>query len=384
MDLQKIGILSFATQAEGFSGAVKKSPQDFVVQEISAGGEIASLTPDPTLIEHSSEYTDFTLAKTNWDQHIILKKIANRVGVSRKRLHYAGTKDKFAITAQRISAWKLSAQQLASVKIKDCLIGDFSASDKRLELGDLWGNRFSIFVRDVSLSEKELSARLKEFSSELKKLGGIPSFFGEQRFGMRFNNHLIGKELLRGNLELACKHFLTDTIETELPDGKQAREFLAENWGSFSEAISKYPNYMRFERALLNHLIQFPNDFVGAFKKLHKNNYKMFTHAYQSHIFNLELSGRIKSGDLSGEMNLVGYNSDLSGFQLAILEKDGLTKETLRIKSFPEASISGSKRKCIAEIKNFSYLIENNSLKLSFDLEKGSYATVLLHELLKE
>lgn len=381
MDLQKIGILNLATKTKGITGKIKQKPEDFVVQEISASGEVASLNPNPTPVEHDSEYTDFTLAKTNWDQHVLLKKIAARVGVSRKRLHYAGTKDKFAITSQRISAWKIPAQKLASVQIKDCLIGDFSASGTRLELGDLWGNRFTIYVRDIS--ENSLLV-LGNFSKELEKLGGIPNFFGEQRFGMRYNNHIIGKYLLTGDIESAIKSFLTDTIESELPDGKQAREFLAENWGSFSEAISKYPKYMRFERALLNHLINFPNDFVGAFKKLHKNTYKMFTHAYQSYIFNLELSPYIKSGNLPAELNLAGYNSDLSDFQLSILEKDGLSKEKLRINSFPEASISGSKRKCIAEIKHFSYSIEKNSLKFNFDLEKGAYATVLLYELLQE
>ena len=250
-----------------------------------------------------------------------------------------------------------------------------------MELGDLWGNRFTIIVRDTSADKQKLS----DFSGEIKKLGGIPNFFGEQRFGMRLNNHLIGKALLLDYFESAVKQFLTSTIEDELPEGRQGREFLAANWGSFSEAISKYPDYMRFERALLNHLINYPKDYVGAFKKLHKNTYKMFTHAYQSHLFNLELSHKIQNNEsLDGEINLVGYNSELNDFQNNIIQKDGLSKEKFRIKSFPEASISGAKRKCIAEVRNFSSALENNNLNLTFELEKGAYATVLLHELTKE
>src|SRR3989344_8430612 len=381
MDLQKIGILSFATRTSGVSGVIKKSPEDFIVQEILSDKKVSSLEPKPDLIESNSEYTNFTLVKTNWDQMVLLRKIASRIGVSRKRLHYAGTKDKFAITSQRISAWRISPQQLASVQIKDCKIGDFSPSDTCLDLGDLWGNRFTIIVRDTSADKQ----KILDFSKEIKKLGGIPNFFGEQRFGMRLNNHLIGKALLLDYFESAVKQFLTSTIEDELPEGKQAREFLAANWGSFSEAIAKYPNYMRFERALLNHLINFPKDYVGAFKKLHKNTYKMFTHAYQSHLFNLELSYKIQNNEsLDGEINLVGYNSELNDFQADLIQKDGLSKEKFRIKSFPEASISGAKRKCIAEVRNFSSALENNNLNLTFELEKGAYATVLLHELTKE
>ncbi len=384
MDLSKIGITQFATHSNGIGGAIKKNPEDFVVQEISLSGKIASLNPNPAPIEHSSEFTEFTLAKNNWNQAVLLKKISDNARVSKKRLHFAGTKDKFALTAQRISAWKVPASQLSRISIKDCKIGDFSGEDKRLELGDLWGNKFAILVREIKLPQTEIISRVEEFLSEIRKLGGLPNFFGEQRFGIRFNNHLIGKKLLQNDLEGAIKEFLAGTDENELEEGRSARTFLAENWGSFNIALKKYPIYMRFERALLNHLVQFPKDYVGAFKKLHKNTYKLFTHAFQAHAFNLELSQKIKNNQhLKNPGTLIGYNTELNDFQKIFLEKENITKEQLKISSFPEASISGGPRKFLAEIKDISYRIEEKNLKISFDLEKGAYATVFLHELMK-
>jgi len=384
MDSSKIGITEFATSTEGIGGIIKKQPEDFVVQEILLSNEVASLEPNPIPKEQNSEYTEFTLVKNNWNQAILLKKISAKIGVSKKRLYFAGTKDKFALTAQRISAWKVSPSFLSKVSIKDCKIGDFSPSDKRLELGDLWGNRFTILIREINLPKKEIVSRVESFLSELKKLGGLPNFFGEQRFGMRLNNHIIGKKILQNDIEGAIKSFLTDTAENELEQGKAARIFLSENWGRFNEALKNYPIYMRFERALLNHLVQFPNDYVGAFKKMHKNTYKLFTHAFQAHIFNQGLSDKIKNKKtLKKEGSLVGYGIELNDFQKEILEKEGITKEQLKVSSFPEASISGGPRKFLAEIKNISYSIEKNSLKMSFDLEKGAYATVFLRELMK-
>ena len=385
MDLSKIGITEFATKTPGFTGTIKGRPDDFIVQEISLNREAASLEPNPAQIENSSEFTEFTLVKNNWNQAILLKKISERSSVSKKRLHYAGTKDKFAITAQRISAWRVPVSQLAKISIKDCKIGDFTGAENRLELGDLWGNRFTILIRNLTLSAEELTVRVDNFLAEIKKLGGLPNFFGEQRFGIRFNNHIVGKFLLQNDLENAIKAFLTGTIENELEPGRSARIFLAENWGSFREAINKYPVYMRFERALLNHLINYPNDYVGAFKNLHKNTYKIFTHAFQSHAFNLELSNKIKNNEpLNAETSLIGYNTELNNFQKEFLEKENLSKTQLKISSFPEASISGGPRKFLAEIKNISYSVSENTLKLSFDLGKGAYATVFLYELMKQ
>ena len=379
MNYSTFGITQHATKSPGFSGKFKQEPIDFIVQEILTDGSVANLEPDPAIKELNSEYIKFTLVKRDWNQDTVLRNIASFCGVSRKRVTYAGTKDKFALTAQKISAWKIPAERLANFRTKDIKIGDFEAFDKKLALGDLWGNRFTIKITGVE-NPKEAAKSCKETFKELEKLGGLPNFFGQQRFGMRRNNHIIGKYLLQGKMEDACKVFLTATTDEEKPEGKEAREDLAKNWGTFKQ----FPRFMRFENALINQLIQHPADFVGAFKRLSKNIYKIFTHAYQSNIFNQLLSEKLETGEsLAGEGNLVGYDSELTEKEISILENDNLTQKDLRIQQFPEASVSGGTRHWLAEIKNFSVESGDNSVTVKFDLEKGAYATVLLRELLK-
>ncbi|MFO7872843.1 MAG: tRNA pseudouridine(13) synthase TruD [Candidatus Undinarchaeales archaeon] len=377
---KRIGVTTFFTKTEGAGGEIKENPKDFIVQEIPEEGNPVSLEPSPEIPEGEGDQTRFTLVKRDWNQSKILQKISRRCGVSRKRFSYAGTKDKYALTAQRISAWKVGPGTLSKISFKDCKIGDFSFAKDRLELGDLWGNRFTI-----TLSGPKNPENAEKTIKKLKKAGGIPNFFGRQRFGIRLNNHLVGKEMFRENLGKAVRIFLTGTIESEGEEGRKARQKLEKNWPDFKQALKDFPNYMRFERAVLDRLNRYPKDYVGAFKQLPKFLYKIFTHSYQSYIFNLILSEKIeKNESLDGEGNLVGYDSDLTERELELLEKDGLQQTDLRINSFPEASVKGSRRPYLAKVKNLKSKKENSDIILNFDLEKGAYATVLLREIIKQ
>lgn len=381
-DYKKIGITSYFTKSKGIKGIVKEKPEDFVVQEISEDGKIADLEPSTSykLPVTSLPYTHFTLVKKHWDEARLLKKISQQLGVSRKRFSFAGTKDKDALTSQRVSAWKIFPEQLSKVTLSDCKIGDFEQNNKQIEFGKLLGNRFTITLRNVN---KKAEPQLKKFLEEIKKYRGIPNFFGEQRFGIRLNNHMIGKKLLQNNAKEAMKIFLTETSASDSPEVKKARKFLEKNWGNFSGALKIFPRRMYFELMVLNHLVKYPNDYVNAFKKLPKMTYKMFVHAYQSYLFNKILSEKLKNNKKSKEGNLIGYNSKLTKNEKELLKKEKLVQKNFRIRIFPEASVSGGRRKFISEVRDLSYEFLENNLILKFSLEKGAYATILLRELIK-
>ncbi|MAF89118.1 MAG: tRNA pseudouridine(13) synthase TruD [Euryarchaeota archaeon] len=377
--MKNIGILAYATKSKGIGGTIKELPEDFMVQEIQEDRSTSSFEPSkelPKSSEEVKEYTHFTLVKRDWNQEQILKRVARRLEISRKRFSTSGTKDKKALTAQKVSAWKISPKELLNVRIKDCELGDFSYSSEKIELGDHWGNRFTVKLLGASGSPEKTLKELEEF-------GGIPNFFGEQRFGLRLNNHIVGKHILEGNIESAVHEFLAGTGERESEEGRKARETLAENWGDFGKALKEFPVYMRFERALLDHLNIHPNDYVGAFKKLSKQTYKFFTHAYQSYLFNIILSERINNGsNLDGSSNILGYESEPDEAESTLLEKEGLNLKDFKVSQFPEASVRGDIRTHLAEIGNLSWEDEKD-INLGFDLRKGAYATILLREVQK-
>jgi tRNA pseudouridine13 synthase len=178
---------------------IKQVPEDFVVREI--------FEKQPRREGWKSEdeaYVWFNLTKRNYDLFRCLKTLSRRLGVSPKRFGYAGTKDKRAVTTQKISVWNVPVERLKAVRLKDIELSNFEEAKERINLGDLKANEFEITVRNIEANEKE---RIERNLESIKKNGFI-NFFGEQRFGNRGNTHLVGREILRNNLKEAVWLYL--------------------------------------------------------------------------------------------------------------------------------------------------------------------------------
>jgi len=270
-------------------------------------------------------------------------------------------------------------------------------------------------------------------------LGGVPNFFGHQRFGTtRPVTHLVGKAIVKGDLEDAALTFLTYSTAHENPEVKEVRDELHET-RDFKEALSGFTERFRYERLMLRHLVGFPSDFAGALRQLPLRLRMLFVEAYQSFLFNKFLSERIhrnskwstvdvgdyvvalderglpmKSGKVVTTELLsavsstvasakacvavpfVGFEQPLSqGAQGEIEEKvladEGTSPEVFKCASMPELANRGGLRTVLAPLIDFDPAnpIENTAhpeeceLRLTFSLRKGSYATVPLREFMK-
>lgn len=386
----------FYTKTHGIGGRLRQRIEDFIVEEIPINKK-----------DENGEYTIFWLEKFNWDTQQALRAIAKKLHVSAKRFGIAGTKDKRALTKQRVSLWDPKIEllkTLESLKIKDLKIYGFERGEK-LNLGDSGGNKFLITIRDISLSEEGTRKRLNSIFSEVKL--GMPNFFGPQRFGeVRVLTHLVGKEILKENFEAAVKIYLCKIFDGEPEDAKEARKFLAENWGeqkSYLEALKIFPRRLRYERAMLDYLHKNPKDFAGALRRLPKRLRKMFLNAVQAEIFNKiakkniieakEKNRIIKNKNIP----LVGFNTVLNEKNrvhkkiIEIMKNEGIGQSDFLMKGMPELRCSGSERNLLLKPKNIKIIKvfddECNPIKravqISFELPAGSYATVFLREITK-
>ncbi len=357
---------------------LKQLPEDFIVEEII---EIP--------LEKAGNQTYFWLTKRNWTTENALRVISRKLHTSPRRFKFAGTKDKIAITKQLVSAFKIPANVLQNIKLKDISIEIAGFGEAPVSLGTLKGNKFDITIRDIK--PKEIT-KLEKNLQKIKK-AGFRNYFGEQRFG-KGNTHVIGKFILQGKLEPAVKEVICFAGEKERDDVKAAKTFAAQHWKDWQKILEGFPMHLHLERDLLIWLARpsNQNDFAGALRVLPKHIRKLYVHAYQSWLWN---SALLSLKVTRGSLQVPGYETKLGkdAFSKAIkklLDRDDLTLESFKCVRIPEIAVEGESRMAVVKPKKLKLAAEEadelnpgkKKLKISFELPKGSYATVLLEELL--
>jgi tRNA pseudouridine13 synthase len=440
--LEKImGIEAYVTQSPGIGGKIRQLLDDFMVEELLVDGLLAEVSPPTGTWEPSGKgrYLICVLVKRRWDTFLAVREVAEKLRINPKRIRFAGIKDTKALTAQHISLQNVSPNRVSEVKIKDVRVYPQRFSRERMYSQLIKGNRFQITIRDIDHSPSVVEDRVKNVQEEIVKLGGVPNFFGHQRFGtIRPNTHRVGKYLTMGNAEKAALAFLAEPTEKEHPKARKARQQLQDTW-DFQEALEIFPRFLRYERFMLGHLAKYPRDFVGAFRELPRRLRKLFVQAYQSYLFNRFLSERVRRGiplyepqvgdyviklDVHGlpteEQNKVtaqnlqameeavkegklGLAAPLIGtkqppskgiqgeIEQEILETENVAPENFKLSFMPEAIAEGRVREILnpvwklrlEEMVADSENTGKQTLKLGFTLNRGSYATVVLREFMK-
>ncbi len=427
---KEIGIEVYITDTDGIDGRMRKRVSDFVVEELLPNKQnVRALINNPPK-GNTGNFTHFIIKKVNWATIEAIKAIARRLKVSYKRFSYAGIKDKRAIAFQRLSIWKVFPKDLESRPVKNIEV--LAAWRERLpvKIGELWGNRFKIKVRNVSEGANSLITKTKE---QLDCFGGFPNFFGHQRFGVhRPITHIIGKYMIQGDYENAIKEFLSKVFPLEGEDAKIARNTLAETW-NYNKVIHLFPDRLKTEKRIINYLINHKDDFKGAFESLPSSIQKIFIHGYQSFIFNKSLSYRIKKkmfnvmpGDVLLQTNeygipikypyvatekniekvteavkkrrlvlagpVIGYKSIIpentwGDYIKSVLKKESITKERFKEIEFREIDARGTYRPLFlpVEWENIEKIKEDEEIvyKFTFSLQRAAYATIVMREFMK-
>lgn len=276
-----LGMDYYASDAEGIGGRLRSTAEDFLVEEIPLEKK---QTNGPFLI--------CRLTKKNWELQHAVKEIAKRLGISHRRIGWAGTKDRNAITTQWISLYNVTPGQAAAVYLKDISLESLTQSNEGLSLGDLQGNRFDIVIRDPDMAD--LASRVRSISETVA--AGVPNYFGLQRFGaIRPVTHRVGEWILKGDYEQAVLMYIGMEFPGEPDESKAIRSAFSATRDP-APALHALPVQMNYERAMLHHLVECPGDYAGALQVLPPKLLSMFVSAFQSYLFNLALSRRIDDG----------------------------------------------------------------------------------------
>ncbi len=373
------------SSSEGIGGKIRERIEDFIVEELQ----------DESLSAPDGEHTHFTLEKRNWDTITALREIARASGVSYKRFGFAGNKDRRAVTKQRISAWHVEEERLRNIRLPGISLYDFSRNCSRITLGSLRGNRFVATIRKTRLKEQELVEALNSTKRELGSVGA-PNYFGYQRFGTtRPNTHLVGRMIVKGDLESAVNTYLGFPYETESPPCREARNYYDQTH-DISGALKLYPRRLTYERSMLVALESRPLDYAGALRRLPTTLRRLLVHAFQAYLFNKNLS-RLFQCEIDPRkvpIRLLGSQSEFSSGILGEIEKSLLAEEEISLRDFqlgkmPELGVEGSARAGVVDVAPEVSLPRGHSIgdgdlvDVRFDLPKASYATTILREFMK-
>ncbi|CCW63300.1 unnamed protein product [Phytomonas sp. EM1] len=241
-------------------------------------------------------FLHFTLYKENLDSMHAFRTMAKHLHLSTRQFQYCGTKDKRAVTTQRVAIRDMEPEKLASVNRMSfgprCVVkvGSFQEEVTGLKLGEACGNYFQIALRLHPCSPKITDAQLALVKAALERKGVI-NYFGPQRFGTtEMLTSDVGFMLLRGEY----KEGIEAIFQSKACIDPRIREILPLiRAKDYEGALEKLPSYCFHERDILKHLSNYPNDYIGTLQVIPRTLGMLYFHAVQSLIWNRMVSRRL-------------------------------------------------------------------------------------------
>ena len=385
IDLE-IGISVYSTDFTGCGGKIRTTFEDFQVSEVLSKKVIDSISDE-------GNYAVYKLKKSGIDTTHSLSNIFKK---HRIRLKSLGLKDASAVTEQFICS-EHKTKSIDSISEKKYSIKKIGFVKKPLSKKDMIGNKFKIKIIDVSDD-------LGKFNDYEK----ILNFYGYQRFGSkRPVTHLIGKALLQKDYAKAITLLLTFTSKYDSTENSQLREKLSDQ-SNYSKLLEEIPFQMDLERIAVTEMIKDDNP-KNALRAIPLAIRRFYVQAYQSFLFNLTLSAAFtdgedlfspQEGDVCYDKNgLLGKFSNISSQRLSvpfigysyykktrfnyqiskILEHEEITPKDFFLKDMQEVSNEGGFRNSSIQCDD----VKANQNIITFTLSRGSFATMVLREIMK-
>lgn len=399
-----------AAREDGVGGVLKERAEDFIVEEIPAY--------DPC---GEGEHIYIGVQKTNMPHTEMLGLIGRHFGVDESAIGFAGMKDRVAVTQQTISVHLPQNKPIGELKHDRLVVMWAQRHTNKLRRGHLRGNRFVIRIRQVDpMKVRVVKRRMEELA-----VRGIPDYFGEQRFGYRANNQVLGLHFARGEWKPILDELLGAHGTPFPPHQRAARE--SYEAGEFELAADMWGHNDPAERIALRALAK-GRDHAGAVRAIPQHIKNFWMSALQGAVYNATLGARVADGTfdtvlpgdvavLAGKSSMFPVATDASEAELGelrarcaaldlspagpihgpkMVEAAGkpLEYERAALAAFgadesmftpPALEGDGARRPLRITMRDWAVdagVDEHGGyIRLAFDLPKGAFATVLCREI---
>ncbi|MDG2365621.1 MAG: tRNA pseudouridine(13) synthase TruD [Methylococcaceae bacterium] len=319
-------------------GLIRQSPEDFKVEEVlpftpSGEGEHLFL-----FIEKRGENTDY-----------VARQLAKFAGVLARDVGYAGLKDRQAVTRQWFSIW-LPGKPMPDWQHWDqenISLIDITRHHKKLKRGVLTGNKFSLMIRQWDGDVKHTEHVLNTIA-----VGGIANYYGAQRFGHQ------GK-----NIEKALSLFQGQTFKRNQRSLylSAARSFI------FNCILARRIELENWNQVVAGDVLQFEGS----------NSF------FRTDVVDSVLTARVSALELHPTGCLWGLGNVPEHGDAWHIEQTILTQYSELRDGLEAMGLKIGRRALRVVVDNLTWAFTDvQTLRLSFFLPAGSYATALLKEII--
>lgn len=383
---------------------LKQHPEDFQVEEIS------DLQPSG-----QGSFALYRMEKRGWTTLDALQAVGRRWKIQPRRISYGGLKDRHAETRQYFTIFRGPTRDLKHHDIVVHYLGQTTApyTSKAIR-----ANRFRIALRAVRPEEvAPIQVSLDEV-----RLDGVPNYFDDQRFGsVGEKGHFVARSLVLGRYEEALQLALAEPYSYDRASQKQEKAILRAHWGNWEQCKALLPR--GHARSIVDYLVSHAADFRGAVARLRPELRSLYLSAYQSYLWNGVLARALEQVcrpqqlvpiplrlgtlpmhrqlDEAQRASLRPLSLPLPSARLhldpgdpraalldAILAQEGIPLKELRIRAFREPFFAKAERSALCLPANLAYEVGaderhpgQKKLMLSFELPRGSYATLIVKRL---
>ncbi len=331
----------------GIGGEIRREIEDFVVEEVPAyepGGE--------------GEHTFFRVEKRGISTPALIQSVARELGCPEREIGNAGLKDARSIARQTLSVRGVSPEAVTAIMLDRAEILWAKRHTNKLRPGHLRGNRFTLRIRDVVPD----AARRAEPILATLSVRGVPNGYGVQRFGAYGDTHHIGRMALKGDREgLKARGIRRPS--------KRMQRFYA---SALQSALFNRYLTERMERELMDDLL------LGDVARKETTG-GIFV------VEDVEVERpRVKAWEISPTGPMYGYKMLQAQAYAGALEAEILNEAEIELEEFRVVRSKGTRRPLRYQPEGLRWEMEDEgTFVVSFFAPKGSYATMLLRELMK-
>lgn len=339
--------LACALERPTASALLKQSSADFLVDE-----ELGFACTG------SGEHLFLRVRKRNHSTLDVARMLARTLQLREVDVGYAGMKDRRAETTQWFSVLTgdEARARLASLQSDSLEILETVRNERKLKIGSHRKNHFQLLLREVRGDREGLESRLQQLQQ-----GGVPNYFGAQRFGRNQSNLHQALAMLQ---------------EGAGPGSRRRRR----RGMLFSAARAYLFNLLLSERIRQGNWRQYvPGDVLNL-----DGTQRCF--AVEPDQWDENLQQRLDSMDIHPTGPLAGITENTDSYLpraiAADIEEAVLAQNTRITTGLCEQGLQAARRPLRFRVEALEWEWQDtDQLSLRFSLSRGSYATSLLREL---